>query len=716
MTTGLFNDVKYSSLVAAYRAEDAKVESDKLSVKFKYLSGRTAPSQLVFKDQYRDEYTNETLPMEHVRPAMLEELEYFCDRVWVGVPLAEAQNDPSGKIVGSRWVNCNKNDALDPDVRCRLVAQEVNLHADDSFYAATPPLEAKRLLFSEFASRCKNEDLQISFVDVCKAYFYGVPERTIYVRLPPEVGLGKQVVGKLVRCMYGTRDAGAIWETCYTTCLTGLGFIQGTASPCCFTPPVWKVSVVVHGDDFTALGSPDALNKFEIGMQKSFECKLKGRLGLGPKDCKEMRVLNRIVRVTDRRLLYEADPRHAEMLIRSFDLGGSKSVVTPGVKLPVDEDVDPETMDAEASVEINRIIAELHPLMKRERRVHFCSDVDTLQIPAYSQIYGRHPREFVFSRHGKMVSPSSGSRANRPDVRMSMSPNKRKSILERTLRNGAAWETPTVEFISRVAKNKKKFVKARLGSKAAKHAERMEVGGEDLDSEAATMYRALSARLLYLSMDRPEVSFAAKELCRHFAHPTKLGVQALKRAVRFLVGMPRLVWQYPFQPRTDKMRVFVDTDFGGCQHTRRSTSGGICLLGSHPIKHWSLTQTTIALSSGEAELGGICRGASIALGLKSLAADLGISLQIEILTDATAAIGICRRRGLGKIRHLHVSDLWVQDRLKTGDFKLSKVLGADNPADFLTKHVSRDILMRHMSNSGLQAESGRAGSAPALEH
>ena len=315
-----------------------------------------------------------------------------------------------------------------------------------------------------------------------------------------------------------------------------------------------------------------------------------------------------------------------------------------------------------------------------------------------------------------MVRPSDDSRAHRPDVLMSMSPNMRKSILERILRNGAAWETPTVEFISRVAKNKKKFVKARLGSKAAKHAERMEVAGEDLDSEAATMYRALSARLLYLSMDRPEVSFAAKELCRHFAHPTKIGVQALKRAVRFLVGMPRLVWHYQFQTRTDKMRVFVDTDFGGCQHTRRSTSGGIAMVGSHPIKHWSLTQTTIALSSGEAELGGICRGASIALGLQSLAADLGISLQIEILTDATAAIGICRRRGLGKIRHLHVSDLWVQDRLETGDFKLTKVLGADNPADVLTKHVTRDIMMRHMRTSGLHAESGRAGSAPTLEH
>ena len=140
------------------------------------------------------------------------------------------------------------------------------------------------------------------------------------------------------------------------------------------------------------------------------------------------------------------------------------------------------------------------------------------------------------------------------------------------------------------------------------------------------------------------------------------------------------------------------------------------MRGSHPIKHWSTTQTTIAQSSGEAELGGICRGASIALGLQSLAKDLGIELKVHIFTDATAAIGICRRRGLGKIRHLHVADLWVQDRLKRGDFTLTKVPGSDNPADILTKHVSRDIMLKHMTNMGILVEDGRAGSAPTLQH
>ena len=722
VTAGLMHDVRFSSLVAAYRAEDIRLETQNLMVKFKHRGGRIDPTTLVFKDSYKDEYTNEELPIGHVKRAMQEELEYFCDKVWVGVPLAEAQNDPDGKIFGSRWVNCNKNDINDPDVRCRLVAQEINLQADESFYAATPPLEAKRMLFSEYASEQTRNGvpLQISFVDVKKAYFYGIPDRSLYVRFPPEMGLGKGMVGKLVRCMYGTRDAGAIWENCYTTCLTNMGFVQGAASPCCFLHKEWGVSVVVHGDDFTALGTPEALTKYEAGMMKSFECKIKGRLGTGKDDLKEMRVLNRIVRITDGALLYEADPRHAEMLIQSFQLEESKAVVTPGVKVSV-ADHDQDMTNEDVRDELHRIISELKCHRKRPVKVKFCSEDVHYDVPAYSTIYGQHPSTFDFDSMGRMITRNRtgplGVSDDMTAARSMMSPNARRAILENVLRNGSAWEPSTAELVAKVNKAaKKKFTKARIGSKAAKFAERMEMGGDELDDEAATLYRALAARLLYLSMDRPEVAYAAKELCRHFAHPTKIGVEALKRAVRFLVGLPRLVWAFPFQSHSHKLKVYVDTDFGGCQTTRRSTSGGIAMRGAHPIKHWSLTQTTIALSSGEAELSGICRGASIALGLQSLAQDLGIKLEVEILTDATAAIGICRRRGLGKIRHLHVSDLWVQDRLRRGDFALTKVLGVDNPADVLTKHVSKDIMLKHMKFMGLYAETGRATSAPTLAH
>ena len=152
----------------------------------------------------------------------------------------------------------------------------------------------------------------VSCVDICKAYFNGIPTRNLYVRLPAELGLPKNVLGKLVRCMYGTRDAGAIWEQCYVDCLINLGFSQGVASPCCFYHEKWGISVVVHGDDFTALGTDEALDLYEAGMKKAFEIKIRGRLGTDEKDDKEIRILNRIVRITPKGLFYEADPRHVE--------------------------------------------------------------------------------------------------------------------------------------------------------------------------------------------------------------------------------------------------------------------------------------------------------------------------------------------------------------------------------------------------------------------
>ena len=84
------------------------------------------------------------------------------------------------------------------------------------------------------------------------------------------------------------------------------------------------------------------------------------------------------------------------------------------------------------------------------------------------------------------------------------------------------------------------------------------------------------------------------------------------------------------------------------------------MLGGHLIKHWSVTQATVALSSAEAELYGVVRAMAQALGLRSIAKDLGETLELEVGTDSTAAEGICKRRGLGKVRHLDTNLLWVQ--------------------------------------------------------
>ena len=644
---------------------------------------------------------------------------YFCDKVFRGVTLQEAKQDEDGKIVGCRWVNCNKGDADNPDVRCRLVAQEVNNGTvNDDFYAATPPLEAKRLLFSQWATERTRggQKLKLSFVDIRKAYFNGVPTRNLYVRLPPELGLPRETLGKLVRCMYGTRDAGAIWETCYVDCLVQMGFVQGVASPCCFHHPKWNVSVVVHGDDFTALGTDRALDEYEKGLQATFECKLRGRLGSEAKDLKEIRVLNRIVRITQHGLRYEADPRHAEILAKAMGLTECKPVATLGVKPIYTEDSHDLPMSDD-----HALVSSLKPTRRSKSRITFHKDVSVCLAQSHSTIYGQHPSTFVFGANGERIKikandgPFTGIAKGGIASRIASSKidfDKRSAVFRSALLNGLAWEMPTHELLNKMSP--KKFKQKRIGAKAAKNARRFESAGEVLNESEATMFRALAARANYLALDRPECAYATKELCRFLATPTHTGVQQLKRLVRYLAGAPRLVWKFDFQEDAGELVTYVDTDFGGCHVTRRSTSGGAATRGDHLVKHWSTTQATVALSSAEAELTGICKGASQGLGLQSLARDLGIDLQLKVMTDATAGIGICRRRGLGEVRHLATADLWIQDRLRRKGFQLEKVLGADSPADMLTKHVDRATLAKHMNKLGLYVEEGRAESAPAI--
>ena len=99
--------------------------------------------------------------------------------------------------------------------------------------------------------------------------------------------------------------------------------------------------------------------------------------------------------------------------------------------------------------------------------------------------------------------------------------------------------------------------------------------------------------------------------------PTWADLGALRRLAQYLVGAPRLVWKFQWQTEAS-INVYVDTDYVGCHATRRSTSGGLLLKGAQVIKHWATTQKHVTLSSGEAELGGVVKGAAEGLGVPCL--------------------------------------------------------------------------------------------------
>ena len=232
-----------------------------------------------------------------------------------------------------------------------------------------------------------------------------------------------------------------------------------------------------------------------------------------------------------------------------------------------------------------------------------------------------------------------------------------------------------------------------------------------LDPWRTALFRAGAARANYLALDRPDIAYAAKELCRRMSEPRWKDLTALRRLARYLLGLPRLAYQFYWQEAAE-LDAYVDTDFAGCSVTRRSTSGGVLCRGRHLLKHWSTTQKGVTLSSGEAELAGVVKGTAEALGLQSVARDLGVDVKVRVRADSSAALGICQRSGIGKVRHLAVAQLWVQEKVRNKEVSLHKVLGTSNPADLLTKFLPQPSIMKYLGLLKVRVVEGRPASAP----
>ena len=179
------------------------------------------------------------------------------------------------------------------------------------------------------------------------------------------------------------------------------------------------------------------------------------------------------------------------------------------------------------------------------------------------------------------------------------------------------------------------------------------------------------------------------------------------------MGHPRVVSVFEFGERCATLTIEGDSDHAGCIRTRKSTTGGVARWGRHVLKWWSKTQPTLALSSGEAELAAIVRSTSEGLGLQAMMEEFGIKVDLVVKSDAVAAIGIVKRQGLGRVRHLAVADLWVQQKSKSGEVHYQKLEGKKNTSDMLTKAVDRETLVRHMDALGMECREGRHPCTPA---
>ena len=114
---------------------------------------------------------------------------------------------------------------------------------EEDMFAATPPWEAKKVLFSlavtegiGYQKGQEEKGMKMEFIDIRRAYFHAPARRTVYVKLPPE-DHEDGMCGKLNKSLYGTRDAAQNWERQYANVMSELGFNRGVAVPYLVLPP-----------------------------------------------------------------------------------------------------------------------------------------------------------------------------------------------------------------------------------------------------------------------------------------------------------------------------------------------------------------------------------------------------------------------------------------------------------------------------------------------
>ena len=230
---------------------------------------------------------------------------------------------------------------------------------------------------------------------------------------------------------------------------------------------------------------------------------------------------------------------------------------------------------------------------------------------------------------------------------------------------------------------------------------------DDPDSHALThgditQYRALAARISYLSQDRPDLKFASLQVCCTMAKPSVRDMERVKRIGRYLFGKPRARCWFCWQQSGD-LEPNSDADWGGDKAARRSVSAGVIIRGGHCLKVWTKKQQVVALSSAESELYAAVKTASEGLGIQSVAKDLGISRGLNLPLNASATMYLVNRTDLGKAKHVDMQNLWRQEASKSGRFTTRKVGTNVNPADLMTKPLAKpkiEQLMGIMGNMG----------------
>jgi len=156
-----------------------------------------------------------------------------------------------------------------------------------------------------------------------------------------------------------------------------------------------------------------------------------------------------------------------------------------------------------------------------------------------------------------------------------------------------------------------------------------------------TFYRQLVGSLIYVTITRPDISFAVHTVSKFMQSPTHFHLSAVHRILRYLLGTSTRGLFFP-AGSSPTLQAYSDADWAGCPDTRKSTTGWCMFLGDAPISRKCKKQDSVSKSSTEAEYRSMSAACSEVIWLRGLLSELGFSQAqpTPLHADNTSAIQI----------------------------------------------------------------------------
>ena len=201
-----------------------------------------------------------------------------------------------------------------------------------------------------------------------------------------------------------------------------------------------------------------------------------------------------------------------------------------------------------------------------------------------------------------------------------------------------------------------------------------------------TTYRGMIGSLMYLTASRPDIMFATCLCARYQANPKESHLNAVKRILKYLKGVPSLGLWYPKGSGLDLMG-YSDSDHAGCKIDRKSTTGGCHFLGGKLVSWTSKKQTSVSLSTAEAEYVSAASCCAQILWMKNQLLDYGIKYtKSPIFCDNTSAIAISNNPVMhSKTKHIDLRYHFIRDHVMKGDIEIHFIPTDKQLADIFTK-------------------------------